>query len=443
MPVDLVRDGAIDVLLNVFERGAFVDVALDRKIRRRKVSERGRRFMTQLAYGTVRHKLLCDHVLEGRVRQTLDSLPRPIHAILRMGVYQAIFCHQVTFPAMVHTSVDLAKRRGHAGTARLVNAVLRRAPTSIEETSLPNPDEDLQKFLSIRYSIPHWIVGLWLEQFGDEGARSLCEASNEHTLTSIRVNTAKATLEQARARMEKSGCVVDKRTAIPEELTLLEGTPPAKSKAFREGLIFIQDPASMLPPHLLEPQEGQRVLDLCAAPGGKSTHLAQLAGETAVIIAQDLHPKKIHRVAENRDRLELINVIPVCGDGQQPPFEGPFDAVLVDAPCTGLGTLRRHPDIKWRLTSDSPSEMAAIQLGLLRMALKLCKNQGLVVYSVCTFTAEETEAVVAPLIEEGLVAPENGPDWLNAWKVATGTYQTLPSSHGLDGFYLMRLRKLS
>lgn len=224
---------------------------------------------------------------------------------------------------------------------------------------------------------------------------------------------------------------------------MIEGAPPAKSKAFRDGMFLIQDPASMLPAHLLEPQRGQRVLDLCAAPGGKSTHLAQLRGKDTVIAALDIHPGKVQRIAENRDRLGLSNLWPVCGAGQRPPFVGPFDAVLVDAPCTGLGTLRRHPDLKWRLTNESPAKMAAVQQSLLRMALKLCKNQGHVVYSVCTFTAEETKAVVGPLIEEGVVAPENGPDWFNSWKVAIGTYQTLPNLHGLDGFYLTRLRKLS
>ena len=210
MPADPVRDAAIDVLLRVFEKDAYLSDSLDRTLRRRKVSGRGRRFMTQLVYGTVRHKLLADFLLEGLVHQPLEDLPAPIHAILRMGVFQALFCDQVTFPAMVHTSVDLAKKRGHAGTARLVNAVLKRVPKSLEVAELP--DALTPRALSIRHSMPRWIVERWIDELGEETARDICEACNQPAATTLRANTLQATAERVVDRLLKAGAVAEKRT---------------------------------------------------------------------------------------------------------------------------------------------------------------------------------------------------------------------------------------
>ncbi len=443
MPVDAVRDAALDVILRVFEKGTFLDASLDKTLRRKRVSERGRRFLTQLAYGTVRHAVLCDSILEKLAHQPLAKLPPSILAVLRMGVFQALFCDQVTFPAMVHTSVDLAKKRGHAGTARLVNAVLRRAPASLDDVQLPDPKKEPAEYLRVRFSLPKWLVEKWTSQYGHERTEELCAALNLPAPTAVRANTNRVTVAKLREALEKAGCVVEKRTETPEELTILSGPPPTRTWAFREGMFLIQDPASMLPPHLVEPKPGDRVLDLCAAPGGKTTHLAALAEDKAEIVALDLHRWRLGRVQENVVRLGSQSVFPVCGDGERSPFKPEFDRVLLDAPCSGLGTLRRNPDLKRRIEPNDVERLAELQRTLLRSAVRLCKNAGVIVYSVCTMTREETEDVVEQILDEGAVEPEDGPEWLNQWKKATGRYETLPSRDGLDGFYLTRLRKLS
>jgi len=440
--VDAVRDAAVGVLLRVFEDGAFLDAALDKAVRRRKPSERGRRFLTQLVYGTTRHKLLCDHVLSSLVRQPLDDLPGPIRAILRMGVFQSLFCRQVTFPSMVHTSVDLAKRRGHAGTARLVNAVLRRAPQGVDEVDLP-PPEDRARHLSVRFSVPEWLVAEWLASHGHATAESLCEAAASEAPVMLRTNTLKTTPAQLMAALGRTGCVAAQRTPIPEEVTLLSGPYPTRAKLFAQGHCFIQDGASMLPAHLLEPRPGNRVLDLCAAPGGKTTHIAALVQGQAAIVAMDVRPDKLRRVQENAERLGTPGIHLVAADGAQPPARPGFDRVLVDAPCSGLGTLRRHPDLKWRTSPGDRERLTRCQVALLRSAVTLCKNGGVVVYSVCTFTPEETVGVVTTALDGGGVELEDGPEWLNPWKIETGQYRILPQEGGLDGYYLTRLRKVS
>lgn len=442
MKTDIVRDTAIDLLLKVFNKGAYLGLALDSALERRKLSPRGRRFLTQLVYGTVRHKTLCDHVLSGKLRQPPDELPAPILMILRLGVFQTLFCNQVTFPAMVSTSVDLAHKWGHAGTARLVNAVLRHIPDSLNRVGFPGIAHDPVAYLTLRHSMPQWLVELWIEQHGVEQAEALCLATNTEAEPTIRVNTLRTTTDRLANALAGKGFGVEKRTPVPEELTLTEGLPPARSKLFDAGLYLVQDTASMLPPHLLEPQGGERILDLCAAPGGKTTHLAALTGGKAHITAVELHPGRLGLIAQNAARLSTPGIDLVCADGASAPFgSGLFDRVLVDAPCTGLGTLRRHPDLKWRVAADDPARMAAQQLTLLRSAVRLCKNGGLIVYSVCTFTGPETRQVVHALVRTENVKPEDGPEWLNQWKIEKGQYQTQPTNGALDGFFLTRLRK--
>ena len=451
MAVDIVRDAAVDVLLRIFDRGIYLDRAIDKTLRRKKITSRGRRFMTQLVYGTVRHKLLCDYILEPLLTQPIEKLPRPVHTILRMGIFQSLFCNQVTRPAMVHTSVDLAKKRGHAGLGRLTNAVLRRAPETLDDITFPDLQAEPARAISVRHSMPLWIVERWLEAYGYDDTEQLCASSNSIAPVSLRTNTVLTTPEKLIANLAQAGCMSSSKTDIHEEITIV--TPPGESKStsfspihskfFQRGHFFIQDPASMLPPHLIEPQPNDHILDMCAAPGGKTTHIAQLTSNKANITAMDISPFRLSLIDENVDRLNLSNISTVAGNGSSPPLRCEFDRILLDAPCSGLGTLRRNPDLKWRLKPEDIPALAEIQNCLLRSAIRLCKNDGLIVYSVCTVSREETQDVVRSVIDEYNVRLEDGPKWFEKWKVAEGQYRILPEKDGLDGFFLTRLRKVS
>lgn len=443
MPVDIVRDSALDTLTRIFEKDAHIAQAIDRTLQRKsgRLSGRGRRFLTHLVYGTTRHTILADHVLKPLLHGPMEKLPFPILLILRMGVFQSLFCRNVTFPAMVHTSVDLAKKRGHAGTARLVNAVLKRVPETLDAVSLPGKSSEPADFLSVRYSMPRWIIDRWLKEFTFDDTESICEALGTEAPSIIRANTLLTTRGDLQRTLEKTGVPSTPHPSLPEALDLLDSPVPLRSKAFQRGLFFIQDPSSMLPPHLLEPKPGEKILDMCAAPGGKTTHMAQLTEGKAHIFCNDLRPQKFYRVYENIDRLQIPHIHCLISDATHPPFQPDFDRVLLDAPCSGLGTLRRRPDIKLRLTPRGISTLASFQRRLLRSAIELCKNGGLIVYSVCTFTPEETEEVIATVMGDAPAVFEDGPEWLDPWKIDDGRYRILPGPDAMDGYYLARLRK--
>lgn len=443
MPVDVVRDAAIDVLLRVFDRGMHLDLSLDKTLRRRggDISERGRRFMTELVYGTTRHLTLCDHVLRKLCSQPLEKLPLPVLMVLRMGVYQSLFVSGVTHPAMVHTSVDLAKKRGHAGLAKVANAVLRKCPQSLDDVRLPDPEKDLARYLSVRYSLPRWLADLWLDQYGPEAATEIAAAANVQAPTCIRVNTLKTDRDTLQKDLAAAGIIAEPHAGLADALTILSGDGLTRAKRFQQGHFTIQDPASMLPALLVEPQPGETVLDCCAAPGGKATYIAQLANNATGVLAMDVNPWRLEKVAENAARLEA-NVACVAGDALKPPFSTQFDKILVDAPCSGLGTLRRHPDLKWHITREAIARLAEQQKQLLRSAVALCKNNGIIVYSVCTTTVPETREVVHALLQDGTVTLDNGPESLKNWLVDQGQYATRPGE-AWDGFFLTRFRKRS
>ncbi|HPX85671.1 MAG TPA: 16S rRNA (cytosine(967)-C(5))-methyltransferase RsmB [Candidatus Hydrogenedentes bacterium] len=444
MAVDPVRDAAVSVLLRVFQTEAHIDVSIDRALRRTNLSPRGARFMTHLVYGVVRHRLLCDHVLQPLCDQPLDQLPLSVLIVLRMGVFQSFFCSNVTRPALVHTGVDLAKKRSHSGLAKVANAVLRRLPSSLDEITLPDRTTQLMEHLRIRYSMPRWLVRLWCELYGEDGAEAYCAACDSAALPSVRINTLLAQTDDVLQQMQKAGIAAERITEALDALLLHDGTNPQATRWFRQGQLMQQDPASILAGALVDPKPGEKILDMCAAPGGKTLHLCALSRDAAPIFALERYAGRVARIVENRERLGGTQVLPLCGDGLQPPFQdGTFDRVLVDAPCSGLGTLRRHPEIKWRIQPETPSLLAATQKAMLRKALQLCKNGGLVVYSVCTPTPQETTEVTAAILAEGGCMPEDGPEQFDSWKTALGQYQTSPKNGAWDAFYLMRFRKQS
>ncbi len=406
------RRVAYAVVRRVFEQGAYADRALHGEARGLDPRERG--LAMQLAYGTVQRRLSLDHVIE-QLARPVDELDAPTLAALRLGLYQLAFLRNAAPHAVVGESVELAK--GHKGGHALVNAVLRRA---LREGIPGLPDDDTPAGAAVAHSYPPWLVELWWERFGPDETRALLRAGNEAGELALRVNTLvttpSAVAEQLGVATAPAG------DELPEGLVVSGAFDAHAHPLYRDGAYVAQSRAAMLVARALDPQPGERVLDLCAAPGGKTTHLAALMGNEGEIVAVERHGKRAQALQRTCERMGATCIRVRTADAAHFTAEEPFDRVLVDPPCSGLGTLQGHPDLRWRMTPEAITKLAAVQTEILRAGSKALKPGGALVYSTCTLSRRENEAIV----EASGVRVES-------------ERLVLPHRDRTDGFYIARL----
>lgn len=436
-----VRDAALSILLAIDKNQAYSNLLLHQTIERHKIEAKDRGLLTEMTYGTLQHKMTLDYYLEPFIRGKIDHWVR---WLLRLSLYQMHYLTRIPPHAAVNEAVEIAKRRGHQGIASMVNGVLR----SILRQGVRSVDEiedDIDR-LAIATSHPHWLVERWVEAYGFDTTKEMLEENNIPPVQTVRVNTLKSTVAEVLESLEAEGIQAKQSELVPECLHLTNGQA-ARTQAFKEGFITIQDESSMLPALVLNPQPGSRVLDMCAAPGGKTTHLAEKMRNVGSILATDLHPHKLDLVDENTERLgiEIVQTAPI--DGRKAADFLPaasFDAVLVDAPCSGLGVMRRKPDIKYTKREEDLENLQTIQLALLDAATKVLKQGGHLVYSTCTVDKQENEGTVAAFLKQH---PEmeampltNLPTPL-ADKQINSMLQIFPQDFGSDGFFVASFRK--
>ncbi|WP_418301422.1 16S rRNA (cytosine(967)-C(5))-methyltransferase RsmB [Lysinibacillus fusiformis] len=436
-----VRDAALSILLAVDKNQAYSNLLLNETIKRHKIEAKDRALLTELTYGTLQHKMTLDYYLEPFIRSSIDHWVR---WLLRISLYQMQYLTRIPAHAAVNEAVEIAKRRGHRGIASTVNgilrSVLRQGVPAI--TDIENPIERL----AIETSHPIWLVQRFVDNYGLEVATGMLHENNVPPMQTVRVNTTKVTVEQAIAELEAEGLTAKQSDVIPECLHLTNGQP-ARTHAFKEGHITIQDESSMIPANVLNPSPGMRVLDMCAAPGGKTTHLAEIMKNEGSILATDLHPHKLDLIDHNTERLglDIIETAPI--DGRKAPEflqAESYDAILVDAPCSGLGVMRRKPDIKYTKREEDLENLQTIQLALLDAATKVLKIEGKLVYSTCTVDKQENEGTVKAFLathpEMEAIQLESLPTKL-AEKQANGMLQVFPQDFGSDGFFVAAFRK--
>jgi 16S rRNA (cytosine967-C5)-methyltransferase len=421
------------VLGRTFAEGAYTDRAFTAEAARAGLDGRERAFAMRLAYGAVQRRDTLDHViglLAGRPPHELDP---PVLDALRVGVLQLCFLDGVADHAAVSQSVELI-----GGPARgLVNAVLRRAAREAPALVDALPDATAEE-AALRHSHPLWVARLWWEAFGAERARSLMVADNEPAETAVRVNRLVA--EPPEVAAELGGRPAQ---SVPEGLVLGAPVDLAGSSAYAEGRVTPQSRASMLVGRTLAPRSGERVLDLCAAPGAKTTHLAALMEGGGEVVAVERDPGRARQLRETCERMHAGTVVVVEGDAREDHGRD-FDRVLVDPPCTGLGTLRGRPDLRWRATQEAAGELAALQREILDAAARAVRPGGTLVYSTCTLNPAENEDVVAGALaaRDDLEADDLQSD-APLWKHPTVANHLLllPDRDGTDGFFIARLRR--
>lgn len=441
------RQTALHILHAVDAEQAYPDVALRQTLRGSALDRRDRAFVTECVYGVVRWQGRIDWLLHRVCRRPLETLTPWIRNILRLGAYQGLWMQRVPQRAAVHESVTLARRFGHAGTAALVNGVLRALMRQHHTFCLPDPQTQPAAHLAVAFSHPQWLVERWLQRYGWTRTRALCDVNNRPPGITLRTHTRRTTAAALRCRLRAEGLTHVGSAALHVDGLRVRGTDRIDwLPSYREGLFQVQDEGAMLVAPLCEVQPGQWVLETCAAPGGKTTHLAQLLDDTGHIVALDAQPGRLRLLQDNVRRLGLSCITPIAADAAvSVPVRRRFDRVLVDAPCSGLGVLRRHPDIKWRKTPGDLKPLQATQLNLLHQAQAHLASGGRLVYSVCSNEPEETHEVVAHFLR-------HHPQWqLEAidpaavlprppLSDAAGSLDLTPEQFGTDGVFVARFR---
>ena len=422
----------------MFEEQAWADRALHGEARRLRLDQRERALAMRLAYGAVQRRATLDHVIETLARRPPERLEPVVLAALRLGLYQLVYAAKVPAHAAVAESVELVKRESPGG-AKLVNAVLRRgareAPALVAALGDATPAQ-----AALRHSHPQWIAELWWDALGADAARALMAAGNEPAEAAVRVNTLRADPTELAARLPVA---THPAPGLPEGLVLEAPFDAFASPDWERGSFMPQSRAAMTVARMLAPEPGERVLDLCAAPGGKTTHLAALMRNEGELVAVERHPGRADALRRTAARMGA-RVDVRAGDAAAPHEPGRYDRVLVDPPCSDLGTLASRPDARWRKQPDLPQRLAREQAAILRAGADALRPRGTLVYSTCTISPAENEGVVEAFVAE---RADFRVDDLRAelplWDHARvpGFAQTLPHRDGTEGFFIARLRR--
>jgi 16S rRNA (cytosine967-C5)-methyltransferase len=440
-PVSQARYEAVHVLVRVERDRAFADLALEAALERARLDPRDAALCTEIVYGTLRWRRHLDWRLGPHLKRPLAKLDPWVRAVLRLTAYQLLFLDRVPRWAAVDEAVSVARLKSRsAGPAEFVNAVLRaftRAPGP------PRRPADPVEAAGIRWSFPDWMAARWIARYGAEDAERLMAALNERPPVTIRANTLRVSREDLARRLRDEELAETEPTALaPEGLTVRRG-PVSRWAAFASGWCTIQDEASMLIARLLDPRPGELVADTCAAPGTKTTHLAQLMGNRGRIVAMDPHAGRLALLAQAAARLGVSIVETHAGGvaAVSGRWKGRCDRVLVDAPCSNLGVLRRNPEVKWKREAHEMARLAEKQRGILAAAAALVKPGGHLVYATCSLEPEENDDVVRAFLGEHRDWLVDAPATFPVPPDADGVIRCLPHVHGTDGFTAVRLAR--
>lgn len=437
-----VRGAAVRLLNRIDRSDSYLDRVLDAELRNPEISDLDKGLLTELMHGVLRWQNKLDWVLNGFSHGNFQKSEVNIKNTLRVALYQILFLDRIPHAAAVNEAVELIKRIRGEKVGGLVNAVLRNIIRNIDGIRYPDPNEDYVQYLSVMYSHPHWMVKRWVKRFGREDTQKLLISSNERPTLSLRINRLKVQPREFLTMLEQQNIQYTGSSLVDFFLRAKSLTKIGQMELFRRGFFTIQDESAILPCLLLAPQPGERVVDLCAAPGGKTTAMAEMMQNEGEILAIDKYEVKLSFIKAACDRLGLRNVKLAALDAASLESEQ-ADKVLLDAPCSGLGVLTKKPDIKWKRDITDIIKMSKMQRELLENAARLVKPGGVLVYSTCTIEAEENQEVVNRFLS---AHPEFGTEdarqFVNHSVVnAQGAVETFPHVHGVDGSFAIRMVK--
>lgn len=412
------REIALKAIYDIEFNGAYSNMTLKKYLDG--AEERDKPFITALVYGTVDRKITLDYVIGKLSKVKLKKISKYILIILRMGIYQLKYMDKIPDSAAVNESVKLARRYGHSASAGYVNGVLRNAAKITVEYP-----KDKTEYLSVKYSFPIWLCEKWTADFGYGFTEKLLISFGESAPLTLRPNILKTTAEELTGKLIKNGVTAK----IQDEAVLCTGFDVSHDILYKEGFYTVQDIAAQTAAKILEPHRGDTVIDMCAAPGGKTTHMAELMNNEGKIYAFDVYEHKTELIKKNAKRLGITIISALISDGKElkHKLEGTADKVLCDVPCSGLGIIRRKPEIKWN--RENTEELPQIQRTILNNGAKYLKSGGEIVYSTCTIENEENGAVTGAFLEDNK----------DFEKVYEKTFY--PHIDNTDGFYICKMRR--
>ena len=435
-----VREIAYKVLLDIEKNKNYSNMAINKHFKDVKMSNQDRGLATEIIYGVIENKYYIDYMIDKLSKVKTNKMEIYVKTLLRMGIYQIMFLNSISDYAAVNETVNLAKKK-NSKVSGFINGILRNVIRQKEEIGKVKTKDDVD-YLSIKYSYDKWMIRNWMIHFGKEFTEELLEANNERPNIYLRTNTLKITRDELIEKLEKQNIKAEKVNVVEEAIKVEHLKDIENNSLYKEGLFTVQDVSSMLVGKVMNPKENSLVLDVCSAPGGKTTHMATLMNNTGQVVSRDIYDHKLKLIKAASKRLGLTNVDVEEFDGMKLDREsiGKFDYVLADVPCSGLGIIRRKPEIKYK-EKEEFRQLPPIQKKILENASKYVKVGGTLIYSTCTIQDSENIDVVNEFLQKNknfelVPIKEVNVDLENQEK---GYMKIYPNVHNMDGFFISKL----
>lgn len=434
----------MEILIDIHKNNAYSNKSIERHLNN-VISSQDENLVRELVYGVLENQIYIDYILSKASKIKIKKIHYKIIEILRTAIYQIGFMDRIPESAAVNEAVKLAKKYGHKGTIGFVNGVLRSIVREKQKFMTIDVDDKV-KYIAIKYSHPEYLVKRWIEEFGPEFAESLCKTNNEKPFLNIRVNTLKTTKEELMEKLKANNYDVEEGKYAVDCIIIKNPVRITEIDEFKEGLLTIQDESSMLVGQIIDPKEDSLILDVCAAPGGKSTHLAQLMNNTGKIISRDIYDHKIDQINENTKRLGINSIEAQIYDALDfdEDLINKVDCCLLDAPCSGLGLIRRKPEIKYNRSEEDILNLVQLQKKIINRAKLYVKVGGILVYSTCTIENNENIILIKEFLKNNtnfkLVSLEDKiQNKENLETLEQGYIQLFPNIHNTDGFFIAKM----
>lgn len=435
------RSLAVNILNRVDQKNAYAEPLLDSYLSRDYITDvRDRNLLTELVYGTLRMRNHLDWIISSLYKGKPKSMEIGLKNILRIALYQLVYTDRIPAFAAVDEAVKITQRE-YPGRDRLVNAILRNTVRIMDNITYPAFEKEPARYISIVHSHPEWLVARWVQRFGMDETIALCKSNNEKPPLTLRVNTIKANRDEIVRKLRKDGYNVRSTDFSSSGIIISNPSSAIQNlQLYSDGYLQIQDEASQLVAYITDPKPGETILDLCSGVGIKTTHLAELMENNGKILAVDINRKKRQELRALADKLNTTIAVQHMGDASEDlgkNYHDTFDRVLIDAPCSGLGTLRRNPEIKWRIQEHSIKNCTILQKKILHSAARYPKRGGVIVYCTCSIEFEENENVVLEFLSTHPDYRQMTPSAIMNFDMLdeNGFFKTYPHRHGTDGFF--------